>query len=640
MTETRQIVVPGEVVGTTESHAPGQNTYLEGRSIRALRLGVKSVRGNVLNVISLNGRYEPGRGDMVIGTAQEAGPSNWYIDIGAANDVGMHVNDVPWRVEFGETSKYIAIGETVLLKIVHVDEMKKAQVSMKDRQCRKLTGGLIWEVAPTKVPRIVGRNGSMIALIKDYTSVRIFVGQNGRVWLDGEAADVTLALEALHKIEAEAHTTGLTDRMKAWFEDKRPGAAANKKPAAEDETPVESGEEFKPRRERRERPRMERSEEEPVDLDRDREMRRERAGGPPSHERHHSDRRAAPHHGPHEGRREQREERERPRRSDERDEPRGRSEDRPARDEPRGAPRRFEERPPPRRSEEREERAIPRREGERPRRFEEARGGRRTEGDAEPRFGGERPARPRRDEPRSAPRREADAEPQFGGARAAPRRFEEPQFGGERAARPMREDRPAPRRFEDEERPARPAPRRFEDEDRRARPMREDRPAPRRFEDEDRPARPMRDEPRSAMRREGDAEAQFGGARAPPRRFDEERPRPKARFDDDDDRPAPKPRFEEPRSGRGREGDAEPAFGGERARPKPRFDDEADERAPVRKPRFPDEPAGSAPRSTRFGDDDEESDDRPSGREERGGGDGGSRRRRGGRGRGRGNRSD
>ena len=264
MPEQREIVVPGEHIGAADEFRPGLNTYVEGRGIYALRLGVKSLRGDQLNIISLSGRYEPQRGDMVIGTVAEAGPSNWYINIGAANDVGMHVNDVPWRVEFGETTKFLDIGDTVLLKIVHVDELKKAQVSMKDRQCRKLTGGILLEVAPSKVPRIVGRSGSMIGMLKDATNVRLFVGQNGVIWLDGEPDDVRVALEALRKIEAEAHTTGLTDRMKAWLEERRPSAQRVKREMPEDEAVEEDEEEERPPRERRERrePRPRRDEEE------------------------------------------------------------------------------------------------------------------------------------------------------------------------------------------------------------------------------------------------------------------------------------------------------------------------------------------------------------------------------------------
>lgn len=220
-TEVREIVVPGELVDESGRMKPGANTYRVGDRIFATRLGVKSVRGDRVSVISLSGRYEAQRGDMVIGTVVEVGPSNWYINVGAAHDVSMHVNDVPWRVEFGETSKYLAVGDSVLLKVAHVDEMRKVQASMKDHQCRKLAGGVLVEVAPTKVPRIIGRGGSMIQMIKDMTATRMFVGQNGVIWVDGEWEDVSLATEALRMVEREAHTSGLTDNVRRFLEERR-----------------------------------------------------------------------------------------------------------------------------------------------------------------------------------------------------------------------------------------------------------------------------------------------------------------------------------------------------------------------------------------------------------------------------------
>ncbi|MBI4392518.1 MAG: hypothetical protein HY556_01790 [Euryarchaeota archaeon] len=215
----KEVVIPGDLVDDSGQLRPGANTYKEGNRIYAMRLGLKAVRGDTVNVISLSGRYDPQRGDMVIGTVVETGPSNWYISIGAPSDVGMHVNDVPWRVDFGETAKFLNTGDTVLIKIFHVDEIKKVQVTMKDRQCRKLTGGLVFEVAPSKVARIVGRNGSMIGLVKNATSTRMFVGQNGVIWIDGEPADVALATACIRKIEAEAHLSGLTDSIKALLAD-------------------------------------------------------------------------------------------------------------------------------------------------------------------------------------------------------------------------------------------------------------------------------------------------------------------------------------------------------------------------------------------------------------------------------------
>ncbi|MHB8603985.1 MAG: exosome complex RNA-binding protein Rrp4 [Thermoplasmatota archaeon] len=217
----RELVIPGDLLDESGAKRPGLNTYREGAKIYATRLGVKDIRGDRVSVIQLSGRYEAQRGDLVIGTIVELGPSNWYIGVGAAQDVGLHVNDVPWRVEFGETSKYLAVGDTALLKIAMVDETKKVVGSMKDRQCRKLTGGLVVEVSPSKVPRIIGRGGSMIAMIKEMTGTRMFVGQNGRIWVDGEPKDVALAIDAIHKVEEEAHTSGLTDKVKQMLETAR-----------------------------------------------------------------------------------------------------------------------------------------------------------------------------------------------------------------------------------------------------------------------------------------------------------------------------------------------------------------------------------------------------------------------------------
>jgi exosome complex component RRP4 len=216
-----EIVVPGDLLDDTGRLKPGFNTYKEGRNVYALRLGMKQVKGDQVNVIALSGRYDPQRNDLIIGTVLETGPSIWVMNINAASPVTMHVNDVPWKVEFGETSRYLAAGDTVLLKVAFVDEIKKIQLTMKDRACRKLTGGLVFEVNPSKVPRIIGRGGSMTNLIKTATNTRMFVGQNGVIWIDGEPQDVALAMAAIRKVEDEAHTTGLTDKIKAFLTEHR-----------------------------------------------------------------------------------------------------------------------------------------------------------------------------------------------------------------------------------------------------------------------------------------------------------------------------------------------------------------------------------------------------------------------------------
>jgi exosome complex component RRP4 len=81
--------------------------------------------------------------------------------------------------------------------------------------------GRIIDVTPSKVPRLIGRSGSMIAMLKNETNCNIFVGQNGRIWLTGKDKGMDMAVKAIFKIERESHIPGLTDRMIMFFKDEK-----------------------------------------------------------------------------------------------------------------------------------------------------------------------------------------------------------------------------------------------------------------------------------------------------------------------------------------------------------------------------------------------------------------------------------
>ena len=54
----------------------------------------------------------------------------------------------------------------------------------------------------------------MINMIKNKTNCKIVVGQNGLVWVKGDEDMEQLTREIIHTIEAEAHTSGLTNKIK------------------------------------------------------------------------------------------------------------------------------------------------------------------------------------------------------------------------------------------------------------------------------------------------------------------------------------------------------------------------------------------------------------------------------------------
>ena len=219
--QTREIVVPGEVLDGT-GMKPGENAYVQDGKVRASVMGVRNVFQNTVGVIPLRGCYMPSSGDTVIGVIVDIGPSNWLVDIGAPYPAPLHVNEVPWKVEFGDTSRYLSMGNVVLLKVLSVDESKKIQVTMKDSGLRRIQGGRLVKIPHSKVSRVIGKSGSMISMLKNMTDCRITVGQNGMIWIDGDDENAEVAVQAVKMIEAQAQAGNLTDRVKEFIESKLP----------------------------------------------------------------------------------------------------------------------------------------------------------------------------------------------------------------------------------------------------------------------------------------------------------------------------------------------------------------------------------------------------------------------------------
>ena len=211
--EGRQIVIPGQILGDIPAFKPGRGTFVENKKIYAERLGVLIIQDNFINIIPLKGRYEPIVGDFVIGVVEEASTSNWMVDINAPYPALLHVHEVPWEIEFADTEKYLNTGDAILAKILSVDESKKLQITLNDRNLFKLKGGHIIEFEPSIYRRIMGKKYSMIEIIQKYTRCRIKVGKNGRIWIDGDAEGIGKVLQVISKIESEAATFGLTDRI-------------------------------------------------------------------------------------------------------------------------------------------------------------------------------------------------------------------------------------------------------------------------------------------------------------------------------------------------------------------------------------------------------------------------------------------
>ena len=210
--ENKDLVIPGQVLSDDEYYS-GRGTFKENGKVCSSLMGLVSLRNKKIRVIPLKSKYVPKKGDVVIGKINDVRFSMWDVDINSPYSGILPAFEVFGR-EKKELNKVYDVGDVLFLRVVDVDEIKKAKLGLKGRGMGKFKGGIIVDIAPTKVPRLIGKKGSMINMIKDKTKCKIVVGQNGLVWVKGDGDMEQLTKNVIHLIEAEAHTSGLTNKIK------------------------------------------------------------------------------------------------------------------------------------------------------------------------------------------------------------------------------------------------------------------------------------------------------------------------------------------------------------------------------------------------------------------------------------------
>lgn len=218
--EERSVVVPGEHIAEGLDYLPAQWAYRKGEAILAGRLGLFMLEGRAVKILPLSGRYMPKRNDIVIGKVIDVAISGWRLDINCAYSAMLSMKDATseFIARGADLTQFFNLGDIIVTKIVNVTSQKLVDLTTKGPGLRKMYGGRLIYVNCNKVPRIIGKQGSMVALIKNATGCKIIVGQNGVIWMDGEPEQEVIAIEAIKKIEEESHISGLTERITEYLE--------------------------------------------------------------------------------------------------------------------------------------------------------------------------------------------------------------------------------------------------------------------------------------------------------------------------------------------------------------------------------------------------------------------------------------
>ncbi len=217
---SRKIVLPGDLVSTNPKTA-GPGTYVEGGKVYARVLGLLDKTDLGVRIIPLKGRYIPSVGDTVIGIVKEVTANGWIIDIYSPYIAFLPILENPAMRPNRKPNDVLDIGDAIIAKVMNIDPKMKVTLTMKDKLCRPIRVGRIVAINPTRVPRVIGKKGSMIKLLKSELDIQIIVGQNGLIWLNGDRRKVSIAEEAIYIIEQEAHTEGLTDRITEFIKKRK-----------------------------------------------------------------------------------------------------------------------------------------------------------------------------------------------------------------------------------------------------------------------------------------------------------------------------------------------------------------------------------------------------------------------------------
>ena len=217
----KRYVLPGDFI-TTAPLRLQNNVVLEGKRIISTTIGLSDVSDDSVRVISLTGVYLPKIDDLVIGTIQYIHGNSWFADINSCYQGMLLGQDVFGRGSYptkSEMEERLSKGDIIFAKIANSDRQREPLISIADQSLGKIDSGELVKISPTKIPRLIGKHGSMIQSIEASTNATITVGQNGLIVVSCDETNGLLkALAAIRMVDEQAHLVNLTDKVKKMLE--------------------------------------------------------------------------------------------------------------------------------------------------------------------------------------------------------------------------------------------------------------------------------------------------------------------------------------------------------------------------------------------------------------------------------------
>ncbi len=211
----RKYVIPGEIVAGGNIRADS-NVIRVGDKIVSTRVGMAELGHDIVRVVPSSGPYIPRIDDLIVGKVIDYSAFAWEVDM-----ISCFFGILPAQSVFGRDyspakdslTDRLAVGDMIAAKVIAFDRTRDPLLSISGPGLGRIPRGQVVRISPAKVPRLIGKKGSMIKSIETGTNSRMLIGQNGVVVIVGTTENILKAAQTVNLVEEEAHTADLTERV-------------------------------------------------------------------------------------------------------------------------------------------------------------------------------------------------------------------------------------------------------------------------------------------------------------------------------------------------------------------------------------------------------------------------------------------
>ena len=177
-----QFVLPGDII-VTGDYRPEQNVILEGDRLMSTAIGFSEIKDDLVTVTPLTGLYTPKTDDLVIGKIVSHNALSWEVDINSYYPGILTAFDIfgkDYSASRDDLSLKLNTADIILARIANVNS-RDPLLTIAGENLGKIDSGELIKISPSKIPRLIGKHGSMIQTIEASTNTSITVGQNGLI---------------------------------------------------------------------------------------------------------------------------------------------------------------------------------------------------------------------------------------------------------------------------------------------------------------------------------------------------------------------------------------------------------------------------------------------------------------------------